>query len=71
MKNIIIFHLKITIFTVVRNRSILHRRVIVMHEINRVDISWLHHGHRHTVNSIKTEDINKYVKFVLLIKMSA
>ena len=48
-KNITIFHLKITIFTAVRNRSILHRHVIVMHAINRVDISWLHHGHRHTV----------------------
>ena len=30
MENITIFHLTITIFTAVKNRSILHRRIIVM-----------------------------------------
>ena len=33
-KNITTFHLKITIFTAVKNRSILHRRVIVMFSIS-------------------------------------
>ena len=36
MKNITIFHLKIIIFTALKNRSILHGRVFVM--------SLFHHG---------------------------